>query len=806
MNEGPMVDEFGPAIERSRLDVDVVRAGCEKALHRPLFWFPVRHHSPACARHLELVLKKRKPRLVFVEGPSEASDLIPHIVDPKTRPPVAIYSAFRKEPSPGANSGELEPGSPDASRSACFFPLLPYSPEYVAMEAARRLDAEIRFIDLPHFASTRDQPAIASVRTVERESDRLITESSFFQELTRASGYRSWDEAWDSLFELREFSGPEEFRRELAFFCAAARATASAHSLEQDGTLERERYMTRAIRSALEEARVAPGDAIVICGGFHLFLDETDQTPPPDIPSGSLYTTLVPFSYARVSALSGYAAGNRAPRFYERLWEAARGRGMSDVATTHAIEVVREARRRGEPLSSADAIATAQTAGLLAGLRRRAGVGLDDLDDALVTCCCKGDPSRTGHRLLQAMATVACGSRLGKVTRAVRQLPLVEDFHVQLKELDLEKLIERDTTVDLTLDLRTTSDGRRSAFLHRLALLDVPVGHRIDGPAISSRLFQESWSCRWSPGITAGLIEKSPYGDTVERAALALLNEKIRLATSQSDVVCGWLVEAQNLDLPAPIESLAVACRNAIDADDRFHPLTRALLRLLDLRQRLAILGRADPFALDLMLRCFDRACLAISGVVAAPSEEHEEVLEGLLVLAGTSTREDHPGLDRKLFTDQIRRAIDTTKIHFLRGVFLGVLTELRRATVAELASELEKYALSPPDLMVRVGEFLDGVMAASRASILLEADVLVGAIDRLLHAADPDAFLTMLPRLRAAFERLAEGSRREFASCVATRYGLASPRILKRPLRTTNVLAAVLDERTAAIMKEWED
>ena len=27
-----------------------------------LFYFPIRHHSPACARHLERVIRARKPR------------------------------------------------------------------------------------------------------------------------------------------------------------------------------------------------------------------------------------------------------------------------------------------------------------------------------------------------------------------------------------------------------------------------------------------------------------------------------------------------------------------------------------------------------------------------------------------------------------------------------------------------------------------------------------------------------------------------------------------------------------------------
>ena len=56
---------------------------------------------------------------------------------------------------------------------------------------------------------------------------------------------------------------------------------------------------------------------------------------------------------------------------------------------------------------------------------------------------------------------------------------------------------------------------------------------------------------------------------------------------------------------------------------------------------------------------------------------------------------------------------------------------------------------------LVKAGDFLDGVLAVSRTSIFLGADALVGAVDELLQAAAWDAFVTMLPRTRHAFERL---------------------------------------------------
>jgi len=93
-----------------------------------------------------------------------------------------------------------------------------------------------------------------------------------------------------------------------------------------------------------------------------------------------------------------------------------------------------------------------------------------------------------------------------------------------------------------------------------------------------------------------------------------------------------------------------------------------------------------------------------------------------------------------------------------------------------------------------------------SRTSILLGADSLVAAVDDLLKAADWDPFLVMLPRLRAAFERLPEPSRDSLAATVARRYGLGTAeevRAMPAGLGAT-ALVARLDAAVAATLKNW--
>ena len=67
------------------------------SLDAPVLYYPVRHHSPACARHLEQVIARYNPQCILVEGPENANDLLPVLTNPDTRAPVALYYAYRDE-------------------------------------------------------------------------------------------------------------------------------------------------------------------------------------------------------------------------------------------------------------------------------------------------------------------------------------------------------------------------------------------------------------------------------------------------------------------------------------------------------------------------------------------------------------------------------------------------------------------------------------------------------------------------------------------------------------------------------------
>lgn len=793
----------------AELDAAAVASQVDAVLADPLYWFPVRHHSHTVARLLASALRSRRPKVVFIEGPYEANHLVPHVVDSKTEPPVAIYSSYRDDSGALGLNGVLSPAADVPARFAAWYPLTEYSPEYVAMRTAASVGAEVVLIDLPHYAlALREEGGSPEPALPAPDEDSLISRSGFYQQLAAAGGFKSWNEAWDVLFENPRLEDYEAFRRELATFCCGVRRTSDPAVERAMGNAQRERHFLKVIRETLAERKLPPEAAMVVCGGFHLFLDRDDSTPPPPYPAGgTVYTTVVPYSFFRVSEMAGYGAGNRAPQFYQTCHELVAEGRAEDVALEYTLSVLRRMRKTGEPLSTADAIAVVHHAGMLARLRGRSHAVLDDLDDALVTCCCKGDPREEGRALRAAMDAAAVGSEIGKVTPKLGRLPIVEDFHGRLADLDLAAALGKEKKLSIRLDKRETQAARRSAFLHRLVFLEIPFAALSStGGDFSGTLFREDWQLKWDPRTEPALIEQNLYGDTVENAAQNRLGESIAAAGANAAATCDRLRRAVDLDLPDLVQTAQHAAGRAIDDDSSFASLAEALRHLESLDRYAAFQGLRRDVLAGLLVRCYDRACFALPSAAAVPDEEHQGVVDGLVSIADVLQRSEKGRYDRALFASAARQAADESPAPFLRGAFLGLLCEIRELPPEALAAEVAGLARAARELMLTAGDLLHGILSVSRTSILLGADALLGAVDDLLHAADWDSFLVMIPRLRAAFERLSKAQRGALAATVAKRYGLGSAAELKSLSSglAATVRIARLDAAVAAVLKDW--
>ena len=104
----------------------------EKNTAEHVIIFGIRHLSPAGAWYLRRLLDEVQPQAVLVEGPSDFTEELEHLVSQGTKPPVAVMAY-----------------TDDTPIRTILYPFAEYSPEYQAILWAHEHQRECRFIDLP---------------------------------------------------------------------------------------------------------------------------------------------------------------------------------------------------------------------------------------------------------------------------------------------------------------------------------------------------------------------------------------------------------------------------------------------------------------------------------------------------------------------------------------------------------------------------------------------------------------------------------------------------------------------------------
>jgi hypothetical protein len=243
---------------------------------------PVRHHSPAAALHVGRLIRERRPKVVLIEGPADATPLIDQVLDAATAPPIALYAYERR--------GEHV--------RASFFPFCAYSPEYVALRVGREVGAELAFCDLPASETLgwvdvepltprpplpcegEGEPAGASIDEVQADADDQIEGDEevealgyelgyeeYTTALAEAAGFDSFEGFWEAAFEQEAGQkSPEGYVEIMATFGGQARTLLSSSRGDYDD--RRERAMAATARAYLD--RGVPDEAILlVCGAAH---------------------------------------------------------------------------------------------------------------------------------------------------------------------------------------------------------------------------------------------------------------------------------------------------------------------------------------------------------------------------------------------------------------------------------------------------------------------------------------------------------------------------------------------------------
>ncbi|MCI0359234.1 MAG: DUF5682 family protein [Planctomycetaceae bacterium] len=759
-----------------------------------IVYFPVRHHSPACAWHVDRLIRDVQPAAVLIEGPRDATPLVPLLVAEETRMPVALYTTYVRR---------AEDELPE--RHAAYYPLCDFSPELAAIRAGLAIGAAVKFIDLtfpekveahavndlPQSGEPGKLPPRRGPQSLQEEG--WLAHNRLLKAACVRTGSRDPDDLWDHLYEVdcRSLSTADFIRNVLAY-CALARRDFSPAELAAEGTLAREQAMATAI------AEHSTGRVVVVTGGFHTVALPTTSPIMPQplkIAADDHQLVLMRYSFEQLDRLNGYASGMPSPEFYQRMWE-------DQSAARLLVEVARQCRKKNFGVSTADAIAAVAHSERLAVLRGHATTSREDVLDGVRSVFIKGADDAEGVAVLAIARKLLAGDRVGNVPASAGQPPIVHDFRntaAQLR-LKLDKLDDTEAVLDL---YRKSAHRDISRLFHRLAFLGVPFATFLRGPdfVAGSNLqrIQEAWKYHWSPQTESTLIERSLYGSTVEEAATSMLLERFAQAEaagqgrSAADAT-HLIIHACRMGLHRHTQDLLDRVGGLLAEDAAFPSLVGAMDNLLILQVSREPLEAHHLHGLpELALAAYRRACFIVPTLVNTPTEEEAAALDALnSLLQAVRTLGDSPDLVQ-LRTDSLQALAATTGgSAALRGGAVGILFADGQLADADLVRHLRGHLLSSRDDGLDGPSFLRGLLMTAR-NVLWQVPECLASLNEVLHGWDEARFVKMLPALRLALADLTPRETDQVAKRVAVLLGTESLQLAHIPdLPASEMLRAV--------------
>ena len=715
--------------------------------------FGIRHHGPGSARSLAQGLAHFAPDVVLIEGPPDAENLIPWVSDARLKPPVAMLVYNPKNLS-----------------QASFFPFAEFSPEWQAMKYGLAQNIPLRFMDLPMGISfiLKEQQATELFATAETAMQRK--EDDPFRRMAALAGYTDPERWWDALVERRAPEHPADPGPSIFPLLVHLMRTLrddKTHS-ETPETLLREAYMRQTIRQAQKDGfqRIA-----VVCGAWHSpALADTDRIKASadaallkGLKKVKTECTWIPWSFDRLAAQSGYSAGIVAPGWYRILWEHEPRHSPAAIWLARAAELLRQ---HDLPVSSAHVMEAARLAETLAVLRQTALPGLDELREAAVTVLCEGS-----EKMLDLIdKQLVVGDLLGAVPDAMATTPLKADFEQQVRSCRLEKSTQEKS---LELDLREAAHLRKSQFLHRVLLLELPWGKTTSTGDGKHGRFHENWELKWLPDFEIRLIEAGVWGSTVEEAAVSRARRKVRQSENLSELVA-LLDAALKADLPAIVPDLLQKLRN-------LSALSRDVLLLADTLLPLAEVlryGNARQINTDsisqLLEQLAPRVCLQLP---AACIGVHEDVAIDILkkIMAvnrafGILQVSDY----ESLWLQSLRQIYSSeTSAPLISGLACRLLFDKKDLPAADTGDAM-RYHLAPAQPTAEAAQWLDGFLNGS-GLLLLHYPDLWDILNDWVRNLNDDFFREILPVLRRTFSRFTEPERGKMLDLSKNRRGIST-------------------------------
>lgn len=788
-------------------------------------YFPIRHHSPASSRFLTDYLTQKSPKLVFFEFPSDAQDEISYIAEKDTKPPIALYSFFKDDQNQLGLNGIFTPNPKIPKKFHAWYPLTQYSPEYVLISYCTKNKIPIYCIDAPFLQIAENQlkhSIIPQSGTLSQYLEPLNEQnasqmSQFYEILADYFGNQSMEDIWDIIFEIPgQLETKDDYLKVFIEYCINLRLSTPDEIFVKEAIMFRENYMKSEInRIKKKHPKIPATDILVVTGGLHSVILPQITSKTKSIPKSKLksITSLIPFSFSRVSNLSGYSSGNWAPYFYNQLWEnylkfhTSSSTSFYEETYLDSISTIfYKSRQNGLLLSTADSIAVHQTSRLLASLRFRTFPNVRDIQEALILCCIKENPQTSNQVFQQIIMSYFIGTKIGAITKKYTKVGVQKDFYFKFTNFGIELT---DKTLTIELNLHQSKDRLMAEFFWQLEFLEIPGFSNIYGTRdLKSNfdIFKEKWSMQWSPKIDLKLLEISIYGTTIEECVLNILHEKMSLFQDNVAKNASFLFIALKMGLSSQIGPLTNKVQKSVSLDRNFFHLVEAFFTILLIQKIAQTLPYTSNLPLTQLIQAhFYSICSEILNTTNPKVEDEDRLVQMVYQITEIVLTNFSLGLNTSLYDRSLVTGYQYSHSYYIKGALLGARYLLQTQTILQIKSEIENIFNSMVSIKLKFGQLIFGIVTVCKNRIIFEKEfiqMLIALIDSIAW----DQFLIILPGIRKAFTLLSQRDHEDISQKIAKILGVEKEDFIEEIQVTKSIMNSIkkIDKKVFEIIDNW--
>lgn len=702
--------------------------------------FGIRHHGPGSALHLADALESYQPDCILIECPDETQAALDALDTSLIELPVALL-LYRQ----------------DNSEHNMVLPMTEFSPEWVAIQYAKRNALSLMAIDLPLGALVMNPEELMPINPKQKDLLPVRNTGEAFLYLAGLQGFDEIDLWWEMNFESVSYD--TGFFQKIIELMEGIRPAIEAGSTK--GNRMREAWMRNHIRKSIRQGftKIA-----VVCGAAHaLFLMDLDAINKNsdaklirEVQVTPMLTNWIPWSYHKISSLNHYNAGVPYPLFYEHLF---RYKEKATITITAALTIY--LRTKGYDISPAHTIEAVTLAQTMAQLRGFSQPGIQIIIEAC-NAVYNLDAKGFDRRLIEE---AFIGEKTGKVPVNTVNQALIADFEKLVKQYSLKTWIQKTGEQEVTFDLRQDKAHGASKLLWRLLLLDIPWGNPAEPFKATKGTFNEYWILHWQPDYMIHLFHLIMYGTTIKSAAHAKTVEVFESHTGP-EIFLKLFKIIINAEIPSLTDILTEKIQNTLFEPHDMEAWLDLIPELISVSNFGSVRGLNTSKIADISRELMDKIIVSLASTLVLL---HTDNVDTFLKKLKKIQHALFLHADNDEYLSYFQR-IDTQVNNFnvpaqIQGWTSGICLKsglLSSETVMERLS----YELSDIDHPENAAHWLEGLLSTQVFSALQIPDI-IEILNYWLVNIQYEQFRNILPALRKAFAQLSSNNREQLLAFV---------------------------------------